>query len=98
MAKKQQLEKIIRDACPDLCVNKHAQLIHLDHTVEYFEEWGQPGLQELLRAINHLDMCCLEGKLLFHIRKESCRYDLTKNLFEQSKKTLNFIYDIFNIK
>lgn len=58
MNRDKQLEAI-RAACikanPQIVVNKHAQLIKLDHTVEYFEECRPVRLADVLLAIHAVE-------------------------------------------
>ena len=35
----------------DACINEHAQLIHQDHSVEYFKQYRSLNLEDVLRAV-----------------------------------------------
>ena len=37
----------------DACINEHAQIIHQDHSVEYFEQYRSLNLEDVLRALGY---------------------------------------------
>ena len=51
MTKLEKVKNKIIELVPDIIVNKNAQLIKFDHSVEYFEQRRPITLEDVLRAI-----------------------------------------------
>lgn len=97
----QYIKDKVREVCPEIIKNEHAQIIHYDHSVEYFEEWKPIGLAEILRTLDDSTIVIEaktgqfgeetpEGVLVggFPI------WNLEKTLDEQDTQTVEFIASI----
>ena len=91
-------EKII-EKVPDIVTNKNAQIIHLDHSVEYFVECRPITLADVLIALGGFDYeWGINGEFLeFWYSQDNITsdvvmsWDLTKSLNEQSEETIKFL-------
>lgn len=104
--KKEALRLKIIEANPRIIINKNAQLIKFDHSVEYFEQTRPIELADVLIALKsgckekysedfngdtiYEGQIEYERKALGLIRQ----WDLTKPYSEQSDETLLFLYNL----
>lgn len=102
MNRDRQIEAI-RAACiranPEIVVNKHAQLIKQDHSVEYFEQCRSIRLADVLLAIGsgvRLEEQTSSGELAIGIAGRGwTRWNLRKDdLAEQSDECIAFLADL----
>ncbi|MEK7140730.1 MAG: hypothetical protein AAB815_03015 [Patescibacteria group bacterium] len=100
-------EKTI-EANPEIVINKHAQLIHQDHSVEYFEQTRPIRLADILLVISKKHFPKAEHIFLKEIAEIELnefwekikdvirRWDLLHDsLSEQSEETIDFLCSLF---
>lgn len=98
--KKEAVRAVIVAAVPDVVVNKHAQLIHFDHTVSYFTEYRPITLEDVLRTIKEKSMnvvgladdkyAWMESKQF----KAMKMWTLGQPLDFQPSEVVDFLYDV----
>ena len=57
MKKYKELVKVIQKACPELLINKNAQLITWERKVEYFKQYAPITIGHVLRAMKEKLVC-----------------------------------------
>ena len=99
--KLKQIISKIQEVVPSMLVNENAQIIHFDHSVEYFKQYRQPELQDLLLSAQPLKSFYIDssGRIFEWADDEfaKAQYDLTKSFIEnleQSEELTNFLYQL----
>ena len=88
-----QLQEKIIKVIPEIIVNKNAQIIHQDHSVEYFEQKRPITLEDVLIAIKdtykNSDYIYLD-----YIQTTMIGWQLGKPLHLQSEAVVNYLNSI----